>query len=211
MKPGRTATTKPPRPQQRSSGRRARADQARLEENKRRRLVAAMSVGALAALLGLGLVAFRSGGSGARGVSDPARFDLPALEGNGRVRLADFRGKPLVVNMFASWCKVCTDELPGFTSVAHEVSGQVRFIGLDSQETGDGAAMAGQFHLRDAGFTLAKDIGASPASGLHDAIGAQGMPATLFYDAQGHLVDKVLQGMSRASLREKLAQLYGIG
>lgn len=57
--------------------------------------------------------------------------------------------------MFASWCKVCTDELPGFTAVAHEVSGQVRFIGLDSQETGDGAAMAAQFHLRDAGFTLA--------------------------------------------------------
>ena len=70
--------------------------------------------------------------------------------------------------------------------------------------------MAALFHLRDDGFTLAKDIGGSPASGLHYAIGAQGMPATLFYDSQGHLVDKVLQGMSQARLRQKLDLLYGI-
>lgn len=193
-----------------TTGRRRRLEQARLAQKRQRLVRVAVVVTGLVVVAVVGLVAFHSAGSGPTGVSDPARFDLPALRGSGRVRLASYRGRPVVVNMFASWCKVCTDELPGFTAVAREVGPRVQFIGLDSDETGDGEAMASQFGLQQAGFVLARDVGGSPASGLHDAVGAQGMPATLFYNADGQLVDKVLEGMSEATLRQKLAQLYGV-
>src|SRR4029079_17855383 len=41
--------------------------------------------------------------TGPSDVIDPARFDIPTIDGTGRVRLADFKGKPVVVNFFASW------------------------------------------------------------------------------------------------------------
>ena len=39
-------------------------------------------------------------------------WDLPQLDGDGRVRLADFRGKPTIAAFFANWCEVCEREIP---------------------------------------------------------------------------------------------------
>ena len=101
-------------------------------------------------------------------------------------------------------------ELPGFAKVAADLKGKVRFVGVNSQETGDGAAMATEFALADHGFVLASDVGGAHRSGLHDAVGAIGLPVTLFYDRDGHLVAKVLQGEPEAALRAAITQLYGI-
>jgi thiol-disulfide isomerase/thioredoxin len=143
-------------------------------------------------------------------VSDPTRFDLPALSGPGRVRLADFRGKPVVVNMFASWCTVCRAELPAFTAQAHRLAGRVVFVEVNSEETGSGTAMAVEFHLAQAGMILARDLGPPPASAMHDALGAQGMPVTAFYDATGNLVDRSLGALVGSDLGSKLHDLYGV-
>ena len=44
-------------------------------------------------------------------------FDLPALSDRGRVRLADYRGKVVVLNFWASWCAPCEDEAPLLASL----------------------------------------------------------------------------------------------
>jgi thiol-disulfide isomerase/thioredoxin len=154
-----------------------------------------------------------SGGvSGAQGAGSTVAtaFDLPVLGGPGRVRLADYRGKPVVVDLFASWCTACRSELPAFTTVARQLSGRVTFIAVDSlDDAPDGLAMARQYHLADSGFILAKDIGAG-GGGLHDALRAPGMPATAFYDATGRLLYRAPAELSQSILRSKLQQLYGI-
>src|SRR5207253_2704120 len=52
---------------------------------------------------------------------------LPALSGRGTVRLTDFRGKPLVLDFYASWCTACQTELPEFLSVDKQLGGRVQF------------------------------------------------------------------------------------
>lgn len=159
----------------------------------------------------LAVVAFSSGGSaGVKGSTDPAAFDLPALRGPGRVRLADHRGTPVIVNMFASWCSNCRDELPLFARTAAALRGRVQFIGIDSQETGDGRAMADEFHLQASGFILGRDIGGSPAAGYHDALKARGMPVTAFYSATGALLRTYRAQVPEAVLHSTLQELYGI-
>lgn len=126
------------------------------------------------------------------------------------MRLADFRGTPVVVNFFASWCTSCDFELPGFTKAADALEGQVAFVGVNALETGNWREMAERHQLREHGFVLARDVGGRQGSGLHASLGGRGMPITAFYDADGALVDVASGALPDDALFERLRQLYDV-
>ena len=163
---------------------------------------------ALVVLAVLGVLAFRS--SPPSGSASPTSFDLPALGGGGRVRLAAYRGEPVVVTLYASWCTACLSELPGFARESSRVRGRVQFIAVDSQETGDGAAFARRFGLAASGFVLARDIGQSSSGGLFKAYAARGLPVTVFYSRVGTVVWKAVEGVPEDVLRQQLRRWYGV-
>lgn len=140
--------------------------------------------------------------------TQPTTWELPRLSGGGNLKLADLRGHPVVLDFFASWCTACRGELPGMVALSHRLAGRVTFAGVDSQETGDGLAMARQYGA-DA-WPLAKDVGGTEDSGLHDALGARGMPLTAFYDSSGRLLTVVLGAVSEDDLSSRIQSLYGI-
>ena len=188
-------------------GRAAAARQAAV----RRKLRAAVIGVALLILVAVGVLAFRGGRPAVGAVTKPAAFSLPALNGNGWVRLAHYRGKPVVVNFFASWCTQCQAELPGFRQEAIALKGKVIFIGVDSLETGDKNFLPSLFHLAGAFAALARDVGPD-GNGLHAALGGGStMPLTAFYGADGRLLD-VERGalVPVGTLKIKIAQLFGV-
>jgi cytochrome c biogenesis protein CcmG, thiol:disulfide interchange protein DsbE len=187
---------------------RATAAQQAAVRRKLRAVVVGVAVLILAAA---GVLAFRGGSRTAGAVTNPAAFSLPALNGNGWVRLAHYRGKPVVVNFFASWCTECQAELPGFTQEARALNGTVAFIGVDSLETGDKNYLPDRFHLAGAFAALARDAGPG-GNGLHAALGGGNtMPLTAFYSARGRLL-AVERGalVPVSALKIKIAQLFGI-
>lgn len=139
----------------------------------------------------------------------PTAWRLPAIRGGRAVALADFRGRPTVVNFFASWCDQCERELPAFAQTSRTLSGKVNFVGVNSFESGDGPAMAKRFGID--WWPLARDIDGSNGSGLHDALGGNGMPLTAFYDANGRLLTTVAGALPADALPQAIRQLYGIG
>ncbi len=154
-----------------------------------------------------------SGGDGGADVTDPARFDLPTLDGTGRVRLADFKGQPVVVNFFASWCEPCKEELPDFADAARKLDGQVAFVAVNSREitAPAGIALARTMGLAEAGITLARDVGGQGGSGLHDAYEVrQAMPITAFYDAAGKLKYVAPGQLTPDKLNTQLKDLFGV-
>ena len=177
----------------------------------RRKLRAAVIGVAVLILVAAGVLAFRGGGRTAGAVTSPAAFSLPALNGTGQVRLARYRGKPVVVNFFASWCAECQAELPGFRQEATALKGRVVFIGVDSLETGDKNFLPSLFHLAGAFTALARDVGPG-GNGLHAALGGGNtMPLTAFYSAGGKLLDVERGALVPVSaLKIKIAQLFGI-
>ena len=70
---------------------------------------------------------------------------IRAVEGNS-FRLADFHGKVLVINLWASWCGPCRREIPEYESVRKEYAGRdVEFIGLTTEDPVDASQSVNQF------------------------------------------------------------------
>lgn len=131
------------------------------------------------------------------------------MSGPGRVRLADFKGKPTVVNFFASWCTECDAELPGFRAAVDKYKGKVNFVFVNSNDAGDGKGMARKHDLLS--LAAARDVGSPNGSGLYRSLGGTGgMPITAFYDANGQVVDKSFGALLGSNLDDSIHRLYGV-
>lgn len=172
------------------------------------RALAVITAG-LAIVVAVVALAVRSTSNAAQsGDVSAASFDLPRLNGHGRIRLASLAGRPTVVNFFASWCTACNAELPDFRHAANALHDQVNFVFVNSNESGDWHPMAERNGIL--GFTLAKDINGTDGNGLYRSVGGTGgMPITAFYDARGRLVDRSYGALTGGLLDQKLQQLYG--
>lgn len=89
-------------------------------------------------------------------------------------------GRPLVINVFATWCVPCREETPGLAAAAQRLRAQgIEVIGIDQQESGERVqAFARDFHVR---YPLYVDsIGLT-----HSILGARYVPTTFYVDASG--------------------------
>jgi thiol-disulfide isomerase/thioredoxin len=98
--------------------------------------------------------------------------------------LADFRGGPVLVNLWATWCAPCVAELPTLDKAARALDGRVRVIAVsqDLEETPDKV----RAFLKDRGFAALQPY-RDPKLGLSTGYGVN-LPATILYDAQGREV-----------------------
>jgi peroxiredoxin len=106
-------------------------------------------------------------------------FEISATDGQ-RVRLSDFRGRPVVLNFFALWCTSCLTEMPEIKA-AQEERGVDTFavLAVNAGETRERALEFIDF--LDAPFTYGLDLNLA----VSDAFRVLGLPATVFIDAQG--------------------------
>ena len=100
----------------------------------------------------------------------------------GTTDIASFAGRPVLVNLWATWCGPCVKELPTLQVMATEESAGQPVVIAISQDDGDQATV-------DA-FLGAKKIGRfaafhDPAMGVMSALGVQVLPTTILYDAAG--------------------------
>lgn len=101
----------------------------------------------------------------------------------GEISLADFRGGPVLVNLWATWCAPCVKELPTLDALAkrHAIDGALAVIAV-SQDTGPQASV--RAFLEE---LKTDELGAyhDPKMVLSGALGVQVMPTTIYYGADG--------------------------
>jgi thiol-disulfide isomerase/thioredoxin len=168
---------------------------------RRRSIVAGVVIGVAVGTLAAVLIGLTGGDSGpvthltnpgptqepgigtARDVSGAtlpdASFDV--LSG-GTTRLTDYRGKPLVVNVWATWCPPCAQEMPAFQQVHDNLGDKVQIVGIDRTDSRDAASdFATARHIT---YPLLVD----PQDTFSPQLGIAVMPTTLFVSADGLVV-----------------------
>jgi peroxiredoxin len=143
-------------------------------------------------------------GGGAIGDGDEAaaggafQRQLATFDGGTR-RLADYRGQPLVVNFFASWCPPCVAEMrDAFKPLAQRLGDDVAFLGVATQDERNAALAV----VEATGVTY--DVARDPDGALFRELGATSMPATFFVSAEGEVVDAHMGALTRQQLAGRI-------
>jgi DsbE subfamily thiol:disulfide oxidoreductase len=165
--------------------------------DRRHETTGAWPAGALAVLLTVVLLATLAACGSSSG---PKALKGTSLSGE-PVDLAAYRGKPVVINFFASWCGPCNMEAPEVAAFA-KAHPEVTVIGVDTNDTqADGQGFVSKYGL---GFPVVAD----PDGALAQDWGVGGIPTTFFVNKDGVVKDHVVGASTSAAFESKLKQLY---
>jgi thiol-disulfide isomerase/thioredoxin len=109
--------------------------------------------------------------------------DLPTTDPTAIHALLAAETRPVVLNVWASWCGPCRSEAPLLRAAAEEWGGSVRFVGIDVQDTQEGA----RGFIAEFGLTAIEHFFDPPGAVKAD-LGGFGIPLTYFFAPGGRLV-----------------------
>lgn len=126
-------------------------------------------------------------------------------EAGNEVHLSDYRGKPVVVNFWASWCGPCRMEMPEFQEKHLELGGEVQFLMINmtgGRETVETARdfIAGQGYT----FPVLYDTEGDAAV----TYGAYALPTTYFIDAAGYAIAQARGAINSETLQAGIDMIY---
>jgi len=101
-------------------------------------------------------------------------------------KFSDYKGKPLLINVWASWCGPCRNEMGSLNRLARRYGGkQFNVIGISTDDDRHAAAA----FIRKAGVTFENFIDSKLF--LENMLGANTIPLTVLVDANGRVLEKV--------------------
>ncbi|MEZ5102758.1 MAG: TlpA disulfide reductase family protein [Thermoleophilia bacterium] len=192
--------------QSRARATRPPAGQARKGWSRRRKLLAATAAAAaLGGIVAAGVMASSDAGPAqAIEVSTAGQVELSGTDPiTGRtVSLADYAGKPVVINVWGSWCEGCIEEAEDLRRFV-EQHPEAQMIGLDVNDTRSGA----RGFYRRWGWThpSIEDVRGE----LSFRLGLRGTPTTFFLDEDHRLVGQILGATDLAGFEQGLAAATG--
>jgi len=127
-------------------------------------------------------------------------FRLKPVGGGPPVDLAQLRGRPVIVNFWATWCVPCFEEHPVLVQAARDLGSSVQILGIvyeDEEERVDG-------FLRQHGQAYPSLLDLESKTAI--AYGVHGVPETYFIDGKGRIVAKKEGPLTPETLTEYLRQ-----
>lgn len=145
-----------------------------------------------------------SEGEGANATTPAPDFSMTDAEGN-TLKLSDFRGKPVLLNFWASWCGPCASEMPDIQASWEVNREDVEFVIVNMTGMSGETEETAKAFLSENGYTFPAyfDKGNSAAS----AFGVSSIPQTYLIDAEGNILGGYMGAMSASVLSEGISML----
>lgn len=143
--------------------------------------------------------------------SDPTPIPAPdftvlSLEGE-TVSLSDYRGKPVVINFWATWCPPCRGELPAFQSAWERYGDKVQFLMVDLCDGQRETESIVRDFLRDNGYSFPVFLD-TEYSGA-ESYGVSAIPMTILVDAEGGILGGQRGALEEETLLAAVAAMAG--
>ena len=169
------------------------AAQPRRSSSRGSALLHGVAISLLLALTGAASAADGSKANITLGQFNPAAAPLPApavaftdLEGK-PAGFADFRGKPAVVNLWATWCQPCLREMPSLERLQRKFASRLTVAAISQDRSGEKVVTP---FLAKLGLDEVK-VYLDPKSEVGKAFGVRGLPTSIVLDAEGREVGRV--------------------
>ncbi len=130
-------------------------------------------------------------------------FIMQDAEGN-TVELSSFKGKPVVLNFWTSWCSFCKAEMPYFESAYKEYGDQVQFIMLNPVKS-ERSRDDGRNYIKSSDFTF--PVFYETEGKAMSMYGLRGFPATIFIDKDGKITAKNIGAITQDKLNKSIESL----
>lgn len=207
---------RPGKRERQKAGAEQRAAHARALQARSRRRTAVRATGAAVAVAAV--VAAGAVGISRAERSDPGTrvsydrttqaldFSLPSFA-TGSVTGASLRGKPAVINFYASWCTVCRGELPAFEAVHLAAGSAVSFLGVNPQSNDTDSGQAAMAKAAGVDYPTVRDR-KDDLLRLFNTTGS--LPTTVFLNAEGKVVQVHNGGYDQTSLKTAITQYLGV-
>jgi peroxiredoxin len=121
-------------------------------------------------------------------------FTLTSTQGED-ISLADYQGKPVVLNFWATWCPPCRAEIPHFQDAAIKYNGLATIVGVDQ---GEPLSLVTDFAAQ---FAITYPLLLDPDNDVNRQYRVRALPTTVFIDANG-VVREVFTGIINGAVLE---------
>jgi peroxiredoxin len=131
-------------------------------------------------------------------------FSLQSLDGKA-VRLADFRGKAVLLNFWATWCQPCKIEMPWFEEMQKQYGPQgLQVVGIAMDDAGKEEISK---FVKQMGVNYPILIGTESVGDAYG--GVQFLPSTFFINRDGKMVDRIFGLKSRSEIEDDIKLALG--
>ncbi len=134
---------------------------------------------------------------------EPIEMSGTTVDGD-PLNIATLRGKPLVMNVWGSWCGPCRTEAPDLEEASQELGEDANFVGIAFRDTRAGA----KTHEKEYGITYPSlfDEGDLLLS-LNGAVTSQSIPVTLILDSQGRIAGRYVGVVTKVTLMDMVEDI----
>lgn len=129
-------------------------------------------------------------------------FELQTLDGK-TIRLSDYKGKPVLVNFWATWCGPCRAEFPDFQKAWTDNADQLVIIGINNTTTDDKSQVPAFLDEYGITFPIVLDESGDTAN----AYNILGLPTSIFIDRNGVISEVFTGPLNKAYIEAKLGEL----